>query len=96
MPMRTALAIIVLLASTPAFAADPTLGSGDGGRSAKMICKSQTQIGSRLGTKRICKTKAEWDDLRQQSRQVMDRLQGQGNPPCRLPGMGGGCSSDGL
>lgn len=41
----------------------------------EVICEKQEVIGSRLQTKRICRTRAEWADLRLQDQQAIDRVQ---------------------
>jgi invasion protein IalB len=41
----------------------------------KMICEKQEVIGSRLGTRRVCRTRAQWADLQLQDRQEVERVQ---------------------
>lgn len=41
----------------------------------KVICEKQTVVGSRLATKRVCKTRAQWADERLQERQEVERVQ---------------------
>ncbi len=41
----------------------------------KMICKREKQIGSLVRTKKICRTKAEWDEAEAQSRQEVGNMQ---------------------
>ena len=41
----------------------------------EVICEKQEVIGSRLQTKRVCRTRAEWADLRLQDQQAIDRVQ---------------------
>lgn len=60
--------------------------------STKKICRTYTPIGSRLGGITRCRTKAEEAEHRRHSREVTERVQTGGNPRCRLPEMGGGCS----
>jgi hypothetical protein len=43
--------------------------------STKKICKVENQIGTRLGSKKICRTRAEWDQIRAHGRQVVERVQ---------------------
>src|SRR5438477_8428552 len=49
-------------------AADPQPGSTQGARAqtdpSQRICEDITQVGSRLATKRICATRAEWSAMR--------------------------------
>ena len=60
--------------STPALAADPASG-----RAAKdpneVVCEKQEVVGSRLATKRVCRTRAQWAELRAQDRQDLEKTQ---------------------
>jgi hypothetical protein len=38
----------------------------------KMICRAQQEIGSRLRTRRVCRTKLEWDEITLQQRQATE------------------------
>lgn len=40
-----------------------------------MICRSETEIGSRLKSKRICMAKSEWDAKRREERIAVERSQ---------------------
>ena len=50
------------------------------------ICEDITPIGSRLGVKRFCATRAEWADKRQQDRDAIEKGQ---LSPCVLTHNGG-------
>jgi hypothetical protein len=56
----------------------------------RIVCVSESQIGTRIRRARVCRTRAEWAQYREQSRRVIDRIQlnkqtcGEGGP--------GGCS----
>jgi len=41
----------------------------------EVICEKQPVTGSRLGTKRVCKTRAQWADERLQDRQGIEKVQ---------------------
>ena len=41
------------------------------------VCERQREPGSRLASARVCHTRAEWADLRQQDRQMVDKAQTQ-------------------
>jgi hypothetical protein len=41
----------------------------------RIVCEKQTVVGSRLATKRVCKTRAQWADERLQERQEVERVQ---------------------
>jgi hypothetical protein len=45
------------------------------------ICQDITQVGSRLATKRICATRAEWAAMRKDDRETVDAIQ---RNPCIL------------
>ena len=51
--------------TTPPEARDPN----------KVICEKQEVVGSRLATRRVCMTRAQWADLRRQDRQEIDKVQ---------------------
>lgn len=43
----------------------------------KVVCKKfPPPVGTRLGERKICKTQAEWDMIRQQEYEALDRVQG--------------------
>ena len=47
----------------------------------EMVCEKQAIPGSRLAFAKVCHTRAEWDDLRAQDRQDLDRAQKQRSIP---------------
>ena len=44
-------------------------------KNAKMICRTESAPGSRLGKSRVCHTAAEWAELRRQTQANVDRIQ---------------------
>jgi hypothetical protein len=54
-------------------------GEGDPNQ---VICRSETEPGSRIKGRRVCLTRAEWRELRAQSRQVADDIQRFKPPVC--------------
>ena len=52
-------------------------GAGDADKSDKMICKTQKETGSRLGGKKICMTKSQWDEHRRNTQADIERSQTQ-------------------
>lgn len=44
----------------------------------KKICVIEEETGSRLSGKRVCRTKAEWEQLKQQGRAMADRQRNTG------------------
>lgn len=69
-----AAAIIGTMIGTPALADKPSPNQKAPDPN-EVICEKQEVIGSRLQTKRICRTRAEWADLRLQDQQAIDRVQ---------------------
>jgi hypothetical protein len=43
--------------------------------SSRKICEIRGTTGSRLGTVRVCRTKAQWDEVRADERAVIERVQ---------------------
>jgi hypothetical protein len=41
----------------------------------EIICEKQQVVGSRLQSKRVCMTRSQWADRRNQERQAIDRAQ---------------------
>lgn len=41
----------------------------------KVVCEKQEVLGSRLATKRVCKTRAEWAEQRRADRDLVQRSQ---------------------
>lgn len=60
-------------AQTPAPAAGQQQAPGPDPN--EVICQKQEVTGSRLGVKKVCKTRAEWADARLQDRQEIERVQ---------------------
>jgi hypothetical protein len=71
-------------------AADPAQAPSQSSRPAadpnQRICEDVTQVGSRLGTKRICATRAEWAAKRKGDRDVVDEAQRSANIGCSQVG----------
>lgn len=63
------IAILALLLPAAAAAQAPA-GSAD-----DMVCRVTGETGSRLQRSRICKTRAEWEELRREQRNSIDRAQ---------------------
>lgn len=62
----------LLAADAPATAAQAVQAAPD---EAQMICRRIPELGSRVRTQRVCKTKQEWAFEREQNRQMIDRAQ---------------------
>jgi invasion protein IalB len=67
------------LAQTPAVtpAQTPSTARPAAANPDEVICRKQGTIGSRLASKRICKTRAQWADAQLQDRQELERVQTQ-------------------
>ena len=39
------------------------------------VCEKVTIVGSRLATRKVCATRAEWEDYRRQDRDALDKAQ---------------------
>lgn len=74
--MRVTVSAIAMLGllSTAAAAGEQ---KADGKDPNRIICEKQEVVGSRLATKRICMTAAEWQAKRLEERQSLDRSQTQ-------------------
>jgi hypothetical protein len=66
------LLLLVLAAAgpSPADAATPAPVAG------KIICKTETRIGTLAGRKRVCHTAAEWQQIAARGRQTWEEIQG--------------------
>jgi hypothetical protein len=58
--------------TAPASTAPP---KADGVDLNQVVCEKQEIIGSRLTSRRVCHTRAEWADLRLQDRQAVEKIQ---------------------
>ncbi|HTK58704.1 MAG TPA: hypothetical protein VL336_06950 [Sphingomicrobium sp.] len=72
--MRVAIGIIAALALIPAaaWADDKKAEAKDPNR---IICEKQGVVGSRLATKRVCMTAAEWEIRRREDREAIEKAQ---------------------
>ena len=77
--MWKALAIGVMLGATAAFAQAPAEPAeqkvGPNNDPNQVICRTERELGSRLSRRRVCRTRAEWASLEQQTRATVDRTQ---------------------
>ena len=63
--------------ATAAIAGEPAEASKKGKDPNEKICETQGVLGSRLATRRVCATRAEWEERRQRERDIVDRTQTQ-------------------
>ncbi|HEU0099106.1 MAG TPA: hypothetical protein VFQ67_10055 [Allosphingosinicella sp.] len=67
----------VLLLMLLAAAGPPASGAAEPAPVAgKVICKTETRIGSLAGRKRVCHTAAEWQKIAARGRQTWEEVQG--------------------
>jgi hypothetical protein len=85
--LRGILFTSLLLGAAPALAQTvPVTGQPNAAQPKKerIICESETQIGSRLATKRVCMTESQWKDHQQQVQNQLDQthvnVQSKGGP----------------
>jgi hypothetical protein len=52
----------------------------------EIVCEKITAIGSRVATKRVCATRAEWTERRRLDKEAMEQAQRMGNGPCQTTG----------
>jgi hypothetical protein len=79
-----ALAGVVMAAAPASESTSPDAAARASAYSSKKICREEVDLGTRLGGKRICRTKAEWDQIRMESRRVTERMQ-EGPSACVPP-----------
>ncbi|NUT01726.1 MAG: hypothetical protein HOP96_12210 [Sphingomonas sp.] len=81
--MLVRLFVLAIAAATPAAAplAQPTQPKTAFDPNER-ICESIPVIGSRLAKRRICATRAEWEEQRRQDRQAVEQIQKQIGGPC--------------
>ena len=78
-----ALLLAAGLASATAIAASapPAGDPAKTGESSQVVCVKSSEIGSRLRQRRVCRTRAEWDEDRQSIRTKVARIQATGEAP---------------
>jgi len=52
----------------------------------EIVCEKITAIGSRVATKRVCATRAEWVEKRRLDKEAIEQAQRMGNGPCQTTG----------
>ncbi|MGZ8997608.1 MAG: hypothetical protein ACXW2T_02010 [Allosphingosinicella sp.] len=72
--MVCGLCAIVMFAGTAA-ASGSTTKSASRNDPDKIVCRLSNDTGSRLGRVRVCKTNAQWAEMRRQTKETIDRIQ---------------------
>lgn len=79
--MRLRMAVTFLVACGFGTAAAPLWADQPSSSPAKdpneVICEKQTILGTRLTTRRVCATRAEWDEKRRLDKEAIDKAQTQ-------------------
>jgi hypothetical protein len=70
-----AVAALVMAAAPASESTAPDAAARASAYSTKKICREEVDIGTRLGGKRICRTRAEWDQIKSESRKTTERIQ---------------------
>jgi len=70
-----ALSAILFVAPAPARQATPASAQQAAPDPNEKICEDVIQTGSRIASKRICATRAEWEDKRRQDREAVEKAQ---------------------
>ena len=77
--------IALVLSATVAIAqtdvADQGTGRGPSNDANEVICIKEAETGSRIAQRRVCRTRAQWDEHRRQLRQAIDQVQHQTQCP---------------
>ncbi len=63
------------MAAAPAPTPTPSPAQSVGEKLNEVVCQKQEVLGSRLGSKRVCKTRAEWAVDQREDRQSIDKIQ---------------------
>jgi hypothetical protein len=74
-PLFRTLPLVALLYAMPVMAGDTARAQTSKHDPNKMICEDEEVVGSRLATKRVCMTRAQWAERRQNDRALIDRSQ---------------------
>ena len=81
--MLVRLFALAIAATVPATAAAPAHAqSATANDPNEKVCENISVIGSRLAKKRVCATRAEWEEQRRQDRLAVDQIQKQIGGPC--------------
>lgn len=73
--VRTLIAATAVVAIPIAVMGARPAVKSSGNKSTRKICQVRGEIGSRLKAVRVCRTKAEWDEIKTDERGVIERVQ---------------------
>ena len=78
----TCLGLVVMIGATapalPETAQKPKKGDPN-----EVVCEKIEVIGTRLGARKVCATRAEWAEKRKLDREAVDQAQRTANGPCQ-------------
>ena len=81
MKTRVFVMTVALLSGAPGLAQVTGLASSNpapkGNDANKMVCEVEQTTGTRLGARKVCKTQAEWAQLREEHRSTLEKFQQQ-------------------
>jgi predicted ATP-grasp superfamily ATP-dependent carboligase len=78
--MRVSVLLFATLASIPAIALAGEK-KADNKDPNRIICEKQEVLGSRVATKKVCLTAAQWEDRRREDREAIEKGQKQARGP---------------
>jgi hypothetical protein len=67
-------AAVAALAQAPSNT--PTQSAGQNADPNQIVCVNERDTGSRVATRRVCRTRAEWAEHNAEQRRTLDRVQG--------------------
>ena len=70
-----AAAAVFTMSAVPAMASDTSTPAKPVKDPNQVVCEKQEVLGSRVATKKVCKTRAEWAEQRRLEKQEIDRAQ---------------------
>ena len=81
--MLVRLFALAIAATVPATVAAPAHAQSTTANDPnEKVCENISVIGSRLAKRRVCATRAEWEEQRRQDRLAVDQIQKQIGGPC--------------
>jgi hypothetical protein len=73
--------MVALLAAAPAFAQVSSISTSNpaskGQDPNRMVCEVEQTTGTRLGARKVCKTAAEWAQMKREHRETLEKVQQQ-------------------
>jgi len=73
--VAAAAAVVLVQPAAAQSVESPAAAAAEKAERAKMVCKKEEQIGSRLGAKRICMTAEQWAEKAREQREFAEDVQ---------------------